>query len=477
MTPMTPIQATRALTSVGLLLRRFGTLSSKAARQAEVITPTLPVLDSIVEATRATSPNLSLRNTILVCGQHLLNTTGSLVKSMITLGAEPSKIFIVGKSYSNNPQTVSNLKAMGVNIIPTSRQLSLGKFATSYSRDVNRLWTEATKSYQHSRRSKPAIIVLDDGGHVLDQTPTELLDDKPKIIGIEQTSSGVLDASSQLYPIIELATSAIKGLEAEFIATKASDTIREIFKDTTNDKIVGIVGFGHIGQAVFKAVKKMGFKRVFVYDANSEKTRGINGHAIRTKDALFTVADCIIGCTGKDIIGPHELTNIDSRTTPLTLISLSSKDIEFRTLLEYIHRNNRNGSTAPLTDIHYKNSQNVTHLIYNGGMPANFRNQQAMSVNEHDIQLIRGLLLQAVLQAKEMTMLPSLEGLAANYMLDPERQAFVSKTWLSLQAQGRYTEEDMQLWTNPKWITENSGGQPYQIQDLRQQTSNQYRPA
>jgi len=138
--------------------------------------------------------------------------------------------------------------------------------------------------------------------------------------------------------------------------------------------------------------------------------------------------------------------------------SVSSKDNEFNSLLINIQRNNRNGPIDPLNDIFYPKTKPCA-VILGGGMPLNFKmvNQGLSedSVAPEDIQLTRGLLAAAVLQACDMTEgYPKDIDIAKQYQLDAEWQKFVVSAWCQAINKPMIPEFE-----NLEWIRENSPGE------------------
>src|SRR6185436_4248552 len=60
----------------------------------------LPLLDRI--ASQVPGPQASLDGVTLVCVQHLLETSGSLIQTLVSLGLNPSNLHVLGKAYSSN---------------------------------------------------------------------------------------------------------------------------------------------------------------------------------------------------------------------------------------------------------------------------------------------------------------------------------------------------------------------------------------
>ncbi|MDR3492052.1 MAG: NAD(P)-binding domain-containing protein [Gammaproteobacteria bacterium] len=402
--------------------------------------PNLPVLDAIYDSVQNKEHTPNFENYVFVCGQHLLSTTVSLMKWIMDLGGKGENIFIVGKSYSNNSEVIDWLNKLGIQHTPTSEQDALGKFVDAYEDDVRDMWTKASDRMRKLSYLE-GVIVLDDGGHVLAKMPKKTRKISKFVIGIEQTSSGIASAQSTQYSTIQVASSLIKGLVeppmiAEIVADKLMEklsTIQEgqleldltekdqseisrtkmvdyFAKKKSSDETIcyGIVGYGHIGQAVLMRLIANGNKDFIIFDADNTKLASI--HELEKAHNVTIVpikelnninnADIIIGCTGKDITANKD-EMFKAIRSPKILISCSSKDSEFHTLLSYIQSAHRGITFNPLSDRLFKNGFGNPLLVVKGGMPINFDGSHR-SVPVHDIQVIRGLKAQAILQGYEM---------------------------------------------------------------------------
>jgi S-adenosylhomocysteine hydrolase len=475
----------------------------------------LPVLDRMLENAKA--KNIKLDNYIIVCGQHHLNTTTSIIDFFLKLNAAPENIFIVGKSYSNNKEVIDWLKKT-VRHTETSEQEEYGLFIEAYKDDIRHMWTDVMARISALQAKKTAIdgvIILDDGGHVLAATPSKKLRAQGvNIVAIEQTTSGIDATKTKRFPIIMVASSAVKNqvepqmvadviggrveacvnniLSEKFIIPQPSPnaemtlkkvaqltSIQEQFKNLCENKnniVFGIVGFGFIGKAVMKQLIGMGYRKFIVMDkdqANREAAlpyqTSADMHVITVEklENLIGNAHIIIGCTGVDIT-QDKVEAFKALSSPKILFSCSSKDVEFLSLLKYIEssdeRRNLNSAHAlnVLDDITFKNGFQSPILILRGGFPINFDNSP-ISVKECDIELIRGLKVQAVLQAKEMIEKNKETAVAVqNYMLDPERQQQTMDLWIQLKRPSKkeYYERFIGKFTR-EFIIENSGGKEF----------------
>lgn len=432
----------------------------------------LDVLQQLAKEQKNSLPNLE--NCFFVSGQHILGTTASLFKWLKDdLNLKTEKTYIVGKCYSTHPDVLQAMKDLDFNMFASKLHIRLGGFDQAYDRDMHTMWNLASQKIQQTIRSGEkveGIIVMDDGGHLFDTFPDDLynflIDEKNNIpvVGIEQTSSGIRDSRGFLFPNIEVASSAAKRLEAPMIAElmekQLEKTLQELKEElekhhaslgTAGDSYknlrYGVVGHGRIGSAMLGALLKHGCAHVNVFDTKSvDEYEGVSVHNSLRK--LVVNSDVLIGCTGQDFI-LKEPKGVDGfleyveerhqdRQFPLVLISASSKDKEFKELLKHIHANNRNGPIGPLDDVPHpkgKNGQITKLIILGGGTPFNFRminkHQQVHSVPPEQIQLTRGLLATAVMQAYEMFDLfkERKEDKVQQYKLDPIRQQQLVDIW------------------------------------------------
>ena len=208
----------------------------------------LPLLDRI--ASQAPFELGSLRGIMLVCVQHLLETTGSLIQTLLSLGLDPKNIHILGKSYSSNPGVEDRLRTLGVNVAETGRQQHWGEYSAQLTEDVGRLWTQVGRGVDAQRPD--AVIVLDDGGFCIKGMPRCLLDGVP-VVGIEQTMSGLsLLGVPPRFPVIDVASSAAKQwIEPPMISEAV---LARLSAHRFSDFSIGVVGFGNIGKAMTETV-------------------------------------------------------------------------------------------------------------------------------------------------------------------------------------------------------------------------------
>jgi S-adenosylhomocysteine hydrolase len=425
--------------------------------------PILPVLEELHRRCPSQS-NSVLAQTVFVCVQHILSTTGSLFQSLIKLGAEPSNIFILGKCYSTNSDVLQEILELGINVSGGAIPLKYGTFALTIEEEVSKLWDEVYRLKKDSSSKK--MIVIDDGGKCLNSLPYKFRNDSWQVVGIEQTTSGLNPKGLFEFPLIEVASSAAKRqVESPMVAEAISKRICHAAA-SINATSYGIVGYGNIGKAVSTALYQQGYK-VSVFDKSDEATSNVPKHIFKEESirSLIDNAHFVLGCTGKDILSdPNDtLSNMSGQKI---FASCSSGDYEFKQLLlaEQLFINSRTdvydkiSHTLQDTELYYSRGDCSPRIkILRGGFPVNFDGspESAPSV---DIQLTRGLLLGAVIQATlyfEDLDSHTIPNQSNHKMLDPYIQRMVVNVW---QQQASYKSDQVESFQDIEWIRNNSGG-------------------
>lgn len=331
--------------------------------------PHLQSLTDVEEIFLSLKSDTAYSETIVVALQHLLETTGSLIESIIRFGIKPENVFVVGKKYSNNVEVIDELIEIGVNVVKSEMSFVPGFYNDSLMNDINKLWDRVLRSHTKDLN----YILLDEGGYLHDSVPSELSSND--IVGIEQTTYGLkklLNVSTQRFSTINVAGSFIKtSIEPALVAHKIVEELNNFGID--NEVKIGIIGMGNIGKAIYHRLRNQGY-RLTNYD--NEKRNLI--------DDVVVQSDVIIGATGVDISKPKWISNLTNKT----YVSVSSADIEFNAII-------RNAiEQDPFMTINLSNQNRVIR----GGFPINF-NQERQSVKSEHIQLTRALLLTGFCQS------------------------------------------------------------------------------
>jgi S-adenosylhomocysteine hydrolase len=407
--------------------------------------PKLPLLEEVCQ--NFAPPRIRLDRTVIVCVQHLLETTGSLFECLVDLGVRPAHLFALGKLYSSCAEVESSLKRGGIQVIDHSRINQLGRYDEALEADARRMWQFVLRSIDWKKIQH--LVVLDDGGFGIAGMPE--IPPHVSIVGIEQTMSGLASmrfGGSRPIPVIEVASSAAKKyIEPPMIcdATFAKLAI-PLFAQNAGATF-GVVGLGNIGRAIANGLLQRKAK-VTVFDGDRDRMAAVNGtvgcHSVQD---VFERSDVIFGCTGRDIVGSSGWwTRLQGRKL---LVSCSSQDREFASIL----RNLKLRPSSPVDDIHVALERGEL-LVARGGFPANFDGSRE-SVPSDDIQMTRSLLLAAVLQA-----LFPVRRESGREMLDAEFQRFVVSRWAKLQPHRSvwYAPGLLEKFTAIDWIEKNSGG-------------------
>lgn len=385
--------------------------------------PELPVLREIVERT-SDLLRLPLKCSVFVCVQHVLEANGSLFESLVKLGARPENIYLLGKPYSNHIDTARKLQArMRINYFEPTASYEPGNFDLSFKQDVTKVWLAVSNNLKKEGRQRN-IIVLDDGGICLNNIPDQIME-RNKVVGVEQTTSGLrLKKAYKKIPVIAVASSAAKKYVEPPLIAKAVLRKLEARGVKYTGKNCGVIGVGNIGRAVARELTKHACK-VLAYDPKYTNgfRAGIPGITLsKDRDEVYSAVELIFGCTGKDISEdwPEFLKG------EKTLISCSSSDVEFRSLLRKAGKSSRDTHRRPFDDIRLQFDGDQMIHILRGGYPVNFDGSKK-SVPPRHIQMTMGLLLGALLQCCALVSHDS--GPRGGVKLDPYIQQFVLTRW------------------------------------------------
>ncbi len=170
---------------------------------------------------------------------------------------------------------------------------------------------------------------------------------------------------------------------------------------------------------------------------------------------LINNSDILIGATGQDISSITWLENIYKN---ITLISVSSGDIEFKTLIKNCKSYLEHEVSSPLDTLSIRTKNNSKITILRGGMVANFTGSHE-SGPSLGIQLTRGLIFSSIIQIIENQSL--LSGKYGAIMLSPSLQREVVNYWFNDQPQKKldYSAQIIKSFNRTNWIKSLSGGE------------------
>lgn len=383
--------------------------------------------------------------------QHLMETTGSLFEYLIHLGFVPQNIFLTGKVYSTHKPTVEKLKQLGINIFESTVPKELGTYGVCLEKDVKRMWDELGKQL----KPNDEVVVLDDGGFALQNVPGSVLGNH-KVYGIEQTKSGIrFENTFSKMPVINVAASAAKTLiEPAFVAEAVHRKLGNKIRDL-NPASIGIVGLGHVGKAMADDLGSKFALNVFDENKNMMKQR-LSGDIKFCKNIaeLYEKSELIVGATGNDISNETWITKSSGSKI---LMSVSSGDIEFKSLLKLASKYLVEPFQSPLDDLKVRTPKGHRIIILRGGMVSNF-NGDADSSSSDSIQMTRALLYSAFLQIIRDKI--KLNGGKGNIMLAPDFQMNVVNSWFELlpERKSLYSTKVVNGFREYDFVQKNSSG-------------------
>ena len=411
--------------------------------------PELPVLLGMEGALRNHGQGRIADDVVFVCVQHLLRSTGSLLETLVRLGANPANIFVLGKLYSSNDQVFRQLRHLGLNVRDSAIPRRWEEFSHRFDSDVQQLWIEVSR---HVQRVKPrAIVVVDDGGHCITRIPTKLIR-AFQVVGVEQTTSGLrLFRRKPSVPVVSVASAAVKKhVEAPLVAETVIRRLEALRPKFVEQSDFGVVGLGNIGRAVAADLIRLG-KNVFVFDHDPVAQRATKGTVGCTSlRQLIEYSDVVLGCTGTDL-PVRTILRRWCRGEKL-LVSCSSENCEFRSLIRDYYVYNEEAFSVYDADIPVKYGSCEVRVLC-GGFPINF-DHSPQSVPDDDIQVTRALLLGAIIQS---LLCHSTAGL---YRLDATLQQRITALWFHY-CPWRAATYDAALRSHlddPAWIESESEG-------------------
>lgn len=318
------------------------------------------------------------------------------------------------------------------------------------------------------------MIILDDGGRCIEEMPY-YLPIHYFSASIEQTRGGLYSNSldTLMLPLIEVASSAVKKhIESPMIAQAVLNRVKKLVPSLNLNKetVCGVVGNGAIGNAIAKYLLSLG-QNVVVFDDSTDAFKSVANEQLARMPSIETLirhSSHVFGCTGKDITKNMDI--FDIVENDITLISCTSEDKEFLSLLKKVAEEGKRFYFEPLSDITCLSNKKHKILILKSGFPINF-DCTPSSVPSKDIEITRALLLGASMQAILTASKLIKDGVTVNqpkrHMLDPYLQQRVLREWLKYQPAQRYSQELLSNFDNIEWIIANSGGTYYPNSTLR----------
>lgn len=372
---------------------------------------------------------------LIVGMQHMLGTTIDMFRAMKSLGLEHA---VVGsKLYSDNQDCIADFKKLGYYYVGCQEPIGHGLYQESIVKDIHQIWECALQLIK--TQSIKSIIVLDDGADLLLNIPNEIYrlcrSEGRFLVGIEQTRGGSNRAffNGLPLPMIHVAGAAIKNrFEYQWVAKEVVRILRKDFLSDIHGQLgrkprIGIIGYGVMGNAIANELNHQEFQ-ISVYDPKASTiTENVEVTHLSSAALLISGAEVIIGCTGTDVTENRAVFDaLHYSPSPKWLVSTSSKDLEFQSLLHKCQEQIKRRYCTPdvLQTVVYRNHYGSTISLLKGGFPINFQNTLHCVPPEKIWPTRAGLLLASLMAIKHREALTK-GGAPKVYQLDPLAQTLI----------------------------------------------------
>lgn len=354
-------------------------------------TDTLPLVEAVFNDFK----RVSLKNVCIIGAQHILPTTLQMLNSFFHRGLKPENVFLIGKCYSTDIETMEKMLSSGVYVCPSSFFFNKNcSFDAVYQKNISNFLNNFLHNQQLLNKQ---LIILDDGGTLLTNAKPLLSKMRIKVKGIEQTTSGYEKLKKQIwdFPILNVARSRAKlEYESPLIASTLAQQVKLRLPPSKDRKEkMLIIGGGAIGQAIKNKFADQYAISIYDYDSSVSQ---LTKHEF---NEMLGAWDVIVGCTGTTVLDEQDFVKLKDGCT---LISASSSDREFST---HKLRAQFKGALRCHDDFRV-NGINVI----NCGFPVNF-GTNAKITDPPDFQLTRALLTAAILSGLYRTHVSGLNSL------------------------------------------------------------------
>jgi S-adenosylhomocysteine hydrolase len=335
----------------------------------------------MIEYASSLFDDIELKDCYIIGAQHILPSTFWMFNALFKKGLKKENLSLLGKSYSTDLETFHKMKKEEIDVCETSLEFnSHEEYDITYNKKIVQFLEKRKHIFKNSKYKK--IIILDDGGKLLEALPN-YISDFSNIVAMEQTSSGynLLKEKKMNIPIINMARS--KGKLAFETKRVIDNAIKKIFYQLTILKLkvsnVLILGNGDIGTALHCSLKDK--YSTIIYDKIKERSDINHLELIRA----LKKTDLVIGCSGNTSL-PKKLHKHLKKD--VVLVSLSSSDREF----DAVHfRKKTNKTTNPWETLKCDGI-----YLLNCGFPISFDNQNAD--DSYFFQYIRALIMSSIYQ-------------------------------------------------------------------------------
>lgn len=242
----------------------------------------------------------------LIAVQHLFGSTVGLLDALASKGLKHSDMTVVGKSYSTCFGAARALLDRGANVPTDPLEQSAAEHHDPIMEKVVRRELLRYREAVANGTAPPKLLVLDEGGHIVDLLHREFRDLLPRVTAVEQTTRGIRRAEalpSLDCTLVDVARAKLK-LDNEMQLDAVSlyqETVRKrahlVRCGFKMGREISILGLGKLGAPTAAYFAKRGWK-VRAYDIGDVKPPpGVT--IIRDREEFFRGANILMAITGQ----------------------------------------------------------------------------------------------------------------------------------------------------------------------------------
>ncbi len=384
-------------------------------------------------------PQLHPSECLVLLHIHALPSNVWLLERLIRLGFRPQSIIVVPKKYSTIPPVQQQIRELGCVFIDTDLRLFR---PGSYDQYAERTLQQAVLRAQGSCHDNiRRCILVDCGGMLTDNWSRLNKRTPPDTISVQQTTSGLNPARLRsAVHRISVATSAAKRIfEPKTIVDGVLRKVSDL-RLLDQDHRVAVIGLGAIGSRLAKELVATQ-RQIFTYDIIEGKN--VPGTVRKSSwQECVNAADIVFGCTGRNFMHA-DIKSIREMRRQKKFVSLSSRDIEFKSLLNEYRGTDPYNSFA---NIRVCVEKHISHTVLNGGFPINFDRKREWEEGA-EISLTRAIVVLGVLQS---LCIPVTDQQSIIEKLALKSQQRLSEEWLKIN---NYSPSD--FFMHPEYCRDN----------------------
>ena len=281
-------------------------------RSRSITRPVMPAYESLAQRLGRGRP---FRNVVLVGVQHLLGSTGGLLHGLARGGLRPAETHIAGKTYSQHPAVIEALRQQGFHIYPAGREpgsdttlsymhANMGVLGHMVLPDVRTFNSPVARMIANIRRQLAAdrtgtrrILVIDEGGALIEAIHRQHPDLHNRVIAVEQTTAGINAierfAHELRFPVVDVASSSAKVIhESPMIGRSVAQTtistterLRRQGARISEGANHLVLGYGNVGRATAATLRRLG-RPVTVYDPSAQAREAAQRDGLRVFETL-----------------------------------------------------------------------------------------------------------------------------------------------------------------------------------------------